>query len=85
MGMKPREKAKLKINKSTREGIATYGEGLRILLKKAKVPQDKWSDIWNNLDDYPKADADHDIQWFVGWFTGVTETLGANFEDLIVL
>ena len=88
MGMKPRktsEKTVTKMNASTKKSVSIYGKGLRDLLRAHKVPKKELGQIWDNLDDYKHADADLDVQWFVGWFKGVSEALDCNPEDLYKL
>lgn len=72
-------------NLSTAESIESYGSAIRELLKYHKVPKKDWQKTLDGLDDWPKADADHDLHWFLGWFNGVAEGLGCNLEDLIKL
>lgn len=101
MGLKPRKKpVKRKpkaieqeglhhplvaVNLSTAEGIDSYASAIRELLREHKVPKKDWQKTFNGLDDWPKADADQDLHWFIGWFNGVAEGLGCNLEDLVML
>lgn len=84
MGFKPRIK-KHATNDSTSEGIGVYADGLRELLTIHKVPKREWKRIWVDLEDYPAADTDLDVQYFVGWFSGVAEALGVEIDDLVQL
>lgn len=83
MGMKPRKQTRL--NKSTKEGVKLYSESIRELLKQCKVPKEEWQNCLDDLEKWPKADADAELQWFIGWFNGVAEVLGCNLEDLVIL
>lgn len=76
---------KIKLNKSTKEGAKEYAAAIRILLRGYKVPKAAWSSVFDDLDDWPKADADQDLHWYLGWFNGAAEALGCNLEDLVVL
>ena len=69
----------------TRECIDAYAGGIRELLTQHKVPKDQWNNIWDGVEKWPKADADHDLHWFIGWFNGAAEAQGCNLEDLVVL
>ena len=69
----------------TRECIDAYAGGIRELLTQYKVPRDQWNNIWDGVEKWPKADADHDLHWFIGFFNGVAEGQGCNLEDLVVL
>lgn len=83
MGFKPRTTHA--INNSTSEGIEVYAEGLRELLTIHKVPKREWQRIWVDLEAFPTADTDLDVQYFVGWFSGVAEALGVEIDDLVQL
>jgi len=85
MGMKPRKKPALKLNSCTMEGIKLYSVAIRELLKQCKVPKEEWQTCLDDLEKWPKADADAELQWFLGWFNGVAESLGCNLEDLVIL
>ena len=96
MGMKPRKPTKRATRKPrtavygvltlhTRECIDDYAGGIRELLTQHKVPKDQWNNIWDSVEKWPKADADHDLHWFIGWFNGAAEAQGCNLEDLVVL
>jgi hypothetical protein len=74
---------KLKLNKTVRESIAIYGDGLRELLHDMGMPEENWDYIWSSDDEEHEEDAE--LQWFVGWFAGVAETLGVTCEKLITL
>ncbi len=84
MGFKPRIK-KQATNDATSEGIQVYADGLRELLTIHKVPKKDWHHIWVNLEKFPAADTDLDVQYFVGWFSGVAEALGVDIDDLVRL
>ncbi len=101
MGLKPRKSAKKRKPKQddppdeprvysmlslhTRSCIDDYAGAIRILLKRYKVPKDKWCTVWDGVEDWPQADADHDLHWFIGWFNGAAEAQACNLEDLVVL
>jgi DNA (cytosine-5)-methyltransferase 1 len=85
MGMKPRTKPALKLNKETRECIKDYSTGICELLKSYKIPKKDWLRALDCLEDWPKADADQDLHWFIGWINGAAVALGCNLEDLVVL
>ena len=84
MGFKPRT-SKPALSDSTKEGIEVYADGLRELLTIHKVPKREWKKIWVDLEAYPDADTDLDVQYFVGWFSGVAEALGVDIDDLVKL
>ncbi len=69
----------------TCECIDAYAGGIRELLTQYKVPKDQWNNIWDGVEDWPKADADHDLHWFIGFFNGLAEGQACNLEDLVVL
>jgi hypothetical protein len=73
----------MKINKTTQESITVYGDGLRELLRSTKIPPKGWDSIWENDDE--ELEDDPELQWFIGWFSGVAEATGVACEKLITL
>lgn len=67
------------------ESILVYAEGIRALLIMHRVPRSEWQRIWNEPEKFKDADEDLDLQWFIGWFRGTADALGASEKDLVTL
>ena len=74
---------KLKLNETVKESIEVYGDGLRELLHEMGLPPEEWDTIWSSDDEEHEEDAE--LQWFIGWFAGVAETIGVPCSELIAL
>jgi hypothetical protein len=85
MGMKPRKRPPPALSKRLANRVRYYSDDVRDILTRLKIPPSKWRACFSDLEDFPKAHADHDLQWLQGWFRGVTDALKCALDDLVEL